>query len=469
MSSFPLQAWWAATPSRAHRTAFAAAGLVAVLVAVSCIIWTSPTVQHAITTGVKAVANVDPAVAKAAALKKRVSVLQQQLWHEQGLLASAKAAALTHQALAATQVASLQQQLVSTQAALTTAKGTLSAARAPSSGGAVTAASVPTKAQLLDPASRYYGMYTAQSPFNYAEMNATSTAVGVQPNLAGYFQGWDKDFRADAVTAAWAHGQLPLLTWESQPSSEPNGVTDQPAYSLPTILSGSYDAYITRYAKSIAATGLPLVIRFDHEMNAVWYPWSEDDGHGNSVNGNAAGDYVKVWQHVWNIFQAEGANQYVIWDWSPNIVNNLTASHKTLAYTQSLYPGDQYVDWVGLSGYLRPPYTTGQAFTFDYTFTPSLDILRSLTSKKILLSEVGASETGGYKPAWITSFFAALTEPANADILGFAWFNEAVTSVIDGVLGTNDWRVDSRPDTLSAFIAGLTNPADNFTLTPPSS
>jgi hypothetical protein len=37
------------------------------------------------------------------------------------------------------------------------------------------------------------------------------------------------------------------------------------------------------------------------------------------------------------------------------------------------------------------------------------------------------------------------------------------------VLGTNDWRVDSRPDTLAAFIAGLTTPADKFTLQPPPS
>jgi mannan endo-1,4-beta-mannosidase len=466
LSSFPLQTWWAASPARAHRTAFAAAGLVAVLVAVSCIIWTSPSVQRAISVGVKAAASIDPAVAKTAALKKRVAELQQQLWHEEGVLKSLQASSAAHQSLAASQLATLQQQLVSTQQQLTTAQGSLSAIHS-ASAGAVKTVSAPTKAQLLDPTSRYYGMYTQQSPFNYSELNATSAKVGVQPNVAGYFQGWDASFRADAVTAAWAHGQLPLLTWESQPSAMGNGVPTQPAYSLPTILSGSFDTYIAQYAKSISETGLPLVIRFDHEMNAVWYPWSEDDGHGNSVNGNATGDYVKVWQHVWNIFQAEGANQYVIWDWSPNIVNNLTATHKTLAYTQSLYPGDQYVDWVGLSGYLRPPYSTGQTFTFDYTFTPSLAILRSLTTRKIFLSEVGASETGGHKPDWITSFFAALALPQNADIIGFAWFDEAVTSVIDGQLGTNDWRVDSRPESLAAFIAGLTNPADNFTLTPP--
>ena len=42
----------------------------------------------------------------------------------------------------------------------------------------------------------------------------------------------------------------------------------------------------------------------------------------------------------------------------------------------------------------------------------------------------------------------------------------AVTSYVEGVRATNDWRIDSRADTLSAFISGLTRPEDDFTLTP---
>ena len=466
MSSFPFQSWWAASPSHARRTAVAASGLVSVLVALSGIIWASPDVRKAISSGAQAVVSADPFLAKNAALAKHVLSLQQQLWHEQGTMTALKATSLSHQAQSASQLAHLQQQLIATQHQLAAAEashGTITSAT-----GATTV-SAPSKAQLLDPTSRYYGMYTQQSPFNYAEMNATSKKVGVQPNLVGYFQGWDQNFRADAVTAAWSHGQLPLLTWESQPSTAGNNEPNQPTYSLSAILSGSFDSYIENYAKGVASTGLPLAIRLDHEMNGVWYPWSEDDGHGGSINGNSPGDYAKAWQHIWNIFQAEGANQYVIWDWSPNIINNLTASHKTLAYTQSLYPGDKYVDWVGLSGYLRPPFSADQKFTFDATYGPSLAILRQITNKKIILSEIGASDVGGHKPAWIASLFAALAEPQNSDIVGFAWFDEAVTTYIGGQLGTNDWRVDSRPEALAAFIAGLTNSADNFVLTPPPS
>ncbi len=323
--------------------------------------------------------------------------------------------------------------------------------------------SAPSRSALLAPSTRLFGLYTTQSPFNWAEYDDVTAKVGVTPNVAGYFQGWDGSFRADAVTRSWAKGALPLLTWESRPITAGNNESVAPDYSLPVILSGKYDDYLRQYARDIVALGLPVAIRLDHEMNGTWYPWSERDWDYNSLNGNGPGDYVAMWRHVHDIFQAEGANQYVIWVWAPNIVNKLPAWAKNSAwYMRSLYPGDDYVDWVGLSGYYRPPYSADQTPTFDYTYGPSLAQLRSFTSKPILLAEVGASEVGGKKPAWIRDFFDALARPENADIVGFAWFNETVTTISGGQRVTNDWRIVSRADSLQAFVDGIHDPAAGF-------
>ena len=145
-----------------------------------------------------------------------------------------------------------------------------------------------------------------------------------------------------------------------------------------------------------------------------------------------------------------------------NIVNNLPAANQTLEYTQSLYPGDAYVDWVGLSGYYRPPYREDQTPTFDYTFGRSLDQLRTITDKPILLAEIGASESGGDKPAWVTDLFDAFTRPENDDIVGLVWFNLPVTTILDGEPFTNDWRITSRPSALQAFVDGISDPAARF-------
>jgi hypothetical protein len=330
----------------------------------------------------------------------------------------------------------------------------------------------PPMAELISPEQRHFGMYTAQAPFNFATFDDAAVKAGSRQSLVGYFGGWDQPFRADAVQNAWGRGLMPMLTWESRPIAAQNDQPEDPQYSLPRIIGdpeasvpGAFDEYLRQYARDIVATGLPLAIRLDHEMNGLWYPWSEQKSDGTSLNGNRPGDFAKMWRHVHDIFEGEGANQFVIWTWAPNIINNLPERHQSIEYLRSLYPGDEYVDWVGVSGYLRSPFKEENDFTFDYTFGRTLEQLREITDKPIILAEIGATEVGGHKPAWIEDVFDAFARPENADVIGFAWFNLAVTTVSQGELITNDWRIESRPESLAAFTEGLADPAAGFKLT----
>lgn len=331
----------------------------------------------------------------------------------------------------------------------------------------------PALVTLLNPTQRHFGMYTAQAPFNFATFDDAALKAGTRQSMVGYFGGWDQAYRGDAVTRAWERGLLPMLTWESRPIAAQNDAVEEPDYSLPRILGdpangvpGAFDDYLRQYARDIVATGLPLGIRLNHEMNGIWYPWSETFGNGSAINGNRPGDYVAVWRHVHDIFEAEGANQFVIWTWAPNIINNLPSRNKSVEFLTALYPGDEYVDWIGISGYLRPPYASNQQFTFDYTFGPTLAQLRQITDKPIILAEIGASETGGNKAAWVADVLDAFTRPENSDLIGLSWFNLAVTTISGGERVTNDWRIDSRADSLEAFTAGIADPAANFFLKP---
>ena len=451
------RAWWASS-SKTERGTFAGATLIILtLAATSAFVWNSP--NNPVNTAVNAVDAVvgptreDELLAERNALLSQVVELQGEL--------DATGADLTASEAEKTKI----------QAALWKTEGQLEALKASRkdapvatqtptetvvTAGAITA---PSKSTLVAPKSPYLGLYTEQAPFNWATYDATAKKIGSNPNTVGYFGGWDEKFRANAVTSAWTRKKLPILTWEARPIAAANDVVDEPEYSLPKILDGDFDAYLTKYARDIKKTGLPLGIRLNHEMNGTWYPWSE------SVNGNSKGDYVKVWKHVHDIFEKEGANKLVIWIWAPNIINNLSSSQKSIDYLSGLYPGDTYVDWVGLSGYLRPNYKPDNDFSFDYTFKPSLDQLRAISNKPIILAEVGASEIGGHKAKWITSLFEGLEKPENSDIVGFSWFSLAVTTYVGGERATNDWRVDSRADTLAAFKAGLNRPTSRFTLT----
>jgi len=454
--------WWAASSKRARLTALGATAIVAALLATSAFVWASP--ENEVRETILGLQEPEPS-ASDKLLAERNALLSQLVDLKSDL-----------EALDADLTAT-EEEKAAIQQALWTAEGQLDAATAaavpktpgktttktPTSTAAVTA---PAKAAIVNPAAQYFGMFTEQAPFNWATYDATAAKVGYTPNTVGYFGGWDEAFRPSAVTRAWSRGTLPILTWESRPILAGNDEILAPEYSLPQIIGGAHDEYLKQYARDIIATGLPLGIRLDHEMNGVWYPWSETDSAGNSLNGNSKGDYVKMWQHVHDIFEAEGANSLVVWIWAPNITNNLPGTHKTAGFLQDLYPGDEYVDWVGLSGYLRPAYKPENDFSFDYTFGASLDELRGITSKPIFLAEIGASETGGHKAAWITSLFEGLADPENSDVIGFSWFSLAVTSYTEGVRATNDWRIDSRADSLAAFAAGFAIPGSRFALAP---
>ncbi len=310
----------------------------------------------------------------------------------------------------------------------------------------------PTKAAIVAAAAageRWFGFYTQQSPFDWTAFDAAERQAGRGAALGGYFQGWDGAFRADAVEASWRRGRLPLLTWQARPLQTDNGDATAPDYTAAAILAGTHDAYLHTYARAVAALGLPLGIRLNPEMNGTWYPWSD------GVNTNQPGDYVRVWRHVHDIFAQEGANRFVIWIWAPGVVTKLAEHRATIGFLRSQYPGDAYVDWLGVSGYYRPPFALDDEPTFDSTFGRTLAQVRRLSARPILLAEVGASEVGGEKPAWVRSFFAGLAEPANADVIGFVWFNLAVTAGTGDQEVTNDWRIDSRADSLAAFRTGL--------------
>ena len=473
------RSWWALTGTRARLAYLGTAILAIMLAAVSVFIWTSPSglVNRVVDSAVEAQED------SAAMVAERNRLLDALVEAKAKLAESEIALAETEEELGsvAAERNAITDELRSLEAELKRLESTRrpTAKPAPAAKAAPRAAApaspplvAPSKAELVHPAAPYFGLMTEQAPHNWATFDAVSQKIGLRPNSVGYFGGWDETFRADAVRRAWERNALPVLTWESRPIAAPNNAVDDPQYSLPAIIGdpaagvpGSFDEYLRQYARDIVAGGLPLGIRLDHEMNGDWYPWSERNNVGEPINGNRSGDYVKMWRHVHDIFAEEGAGDLVIWIWAPNIDNNLSDAHREPGYLASLYPGDDYVDWVGVSGYLRPPYKKDNTKTFDYTFTPMLNQLREITDKPIFLAEIGASEIGGHKAAWVTSLFEGLASPENRDIVGFSWFNLAVTSYVQGQRTTNDWRIDSRDDSLSAFSIGIRS-SGRFVLAP---
>lgn len=188
--------------------------------------------------------------------------------------------------------------------------------------------------------------------------------------------------------------------------------------------AGKWDARYAAIARSVAGYGRPVAIRFAHEMNGRWYPWGE-------ANGNRRGQYAAAWRHVVKLFRAQHATN-ALWVWSPNVLRG--ARTPTI---DRYWPGRQYVDVVGLTGYgeyERNP---------DQTYRATLRQVYRLTDKPVVLTETGV-RPGRDKRGWLAAFGPWLRR--NPRIVGFVW---------NQVRRDGTWRYDDTPGDLAAFKSSL--------------
>ena len=300
--------------------------------------------------------------------------------------------------------------------------------------GALTAPASAARSTSPQPAAvdqRVVGLAVAGAPSDLSEVLSISSRTGAAIDQVTFYAAWSNggDFPAADASRIAATGAVPELTWEPW---NPTAGLDQPAYALDAIAAGAHDAYLNRWAKQVKTWGGPLVIRFAHEMNGNWYPWSE------GVNGNGPGDHAAAWRHVVDLFRRAKVSN-VTWTWAANVP---FPGSTPLA---SLYPGDAYVGRVGLDGYnwgTTQPWSSWQSF--GDVFGPGVAELRSISTRPIHISETGAPEAaGGDKAAWITDMWAWLD--AHPKVRGLTWFS---------ILKEADWRVDSSEAALAAWGAG---------------
>jgi len=316
---------------------------------------------------------------------------------------------------------------VSSPAAGSGSHSTLAVAAGSASASPPVPPPVPSRDVFLKPPAPYFGLSTPQSPWSRSELDSLSAKAGAHPTMIQFFVKWTQEFRPDAVSMCYRQHALPLLSWE--PWAGAKYGESQPAFALRRITSGAYDAYIARFARGIRDQRWPVVLRFAHEMNGHWYPWSE------RRSGNRPGEYVQAWRHVHDIFTRVSATN-VIWVWSPNIIRPVP-----LVSLGHLYPGDSYVDWAGIVGYGAGERTAGEVFD------PTIARIRTFTHKPLIITETGA-EPGPTKATWTASLFPWLRR--HRDVVGFTWFE---LSPAQG--GTADWRFSADPRTQRAFHDGI--------------
>ena len=139
-----------------------------------------------------------------------------------------------------------------------------------------------------------------------------------------------------------------------------NNLVDNPVFTRET----------KAYARGIVKFGKPLFLSTMREMNAPWFPW-----------GNNQVASKKVWKYMWQIFEDEGANDYATWVW------DIYCPVGNVSDPRYFYPGDKYVDWIGLSAYsLRKMPITAKSFSSLVSSTYH-EIFRDHANKPIMIAK----------------------------------------------------------------------------------
>jgi mannan endo-1,4-beta-mannosidase len=234
-------------------------------------------------------------------------------------------------------------------------------------------------------------------------------AIGHRTSLFLTYSEWGTGFRIGLARAARKLGEILVV------QIEPMNI------SLSAIANGDYDGYLRMFAESVRKFRYPVILGFAHEMNGDWYSWGK--GH------QPASEWVAAWRHVVDVFR-KVKTPNVAWIW--------TIHHAATGF-QPYWPGNNYVNLVGVDGYFTKPNAT-----FHSLFAASIAGLRKLTRDPILIDETAVSPGTKHMLRDVQQLFAGVKQYR---LLGFVWFDKNQTNMASH----QDWMLETHPLELAAF------------------
>lgn len=281
------------------------------------------------------------------------------------------------------------------------------------------------------------------------EITEYETLLGRRVASVLRYLTWEEHFPIDICNTITQQGAVPLFVWMPDWPSErgdPRRECSPEDTGLDEILAGKHDAYIEQFAQDAIQWGKMVMIRFLYEFNANWYVWSGFKNGG--VDGGP--DKVKsVWKYVVQKFRELGAWN-VKWVWCVHEPSTLVSLEPWNAI-EHYWPGDEWVDWLGIDGFNfypeNPERDNPEYLSFDACFREMYQQLRNLSDKPIQIMTGTGEFVHGLeqttKADWIVDMCTKLPSDYSGIKL-YYWFHYQYNQ-------RTDWRINSSPDTLETF------------------
>ena len=257
-----------------------------------------------------------------------------------------------------------------------------------------------------------------------------AAGIGAANGQLGSWRGAPLD-----IASTWADNNTAQVeVWQLQPGGEfgswnkpldvaIGAIGDQETWSQAA--AGAYDARwrasLTKLRDLWGPRSATMYIRFAHEMNSNWYPWS--------VDASEAGDFVTSWKRFRALQQEVFPASQLVFNVNRESVGNGIDWRKT-------FPGSQYVDVMSVDYYNQYPYVATAADwqaslnATDQYGAPKglqahLDFARSV-GLPLAVSEWSGKARDGDSPAFISGmhdFFSAHAGGGAGQLLYEVLFN----------------------------------------------
>jgi hypothetical protein len=184
------------------------------------------------------------------------------------------------------------------------------------------------------------GVYRFDAPSGPSNVDAFGLWLGRPASVAAAFEAGDTWANIDGASwqlgpwSQWVRGQAGRNVSLAVPMMPSSGG------SLSSCAAGQYDVYWANLANELAYYGLHWAyLRLGWEMDGAWFPWNATPGSGKEAS------YAGCFRRIVQVMrQTQPANQW-------KFVLNPTTTGWSRSYLDAIWPGDQYVDIVGLDIY----------------------------------------------------------------------------------------------------------------------
>jgi beta-mannanase len=219
-------------------------------------------------------------------------------------------------------------------------------------------------------------------------------------------------------------GYIPMITLEDHfVNSNPN--IKQP--NLYSIVEGHFDSFFVAWAKQIKKVDGVVLLRILHEFNGDWYPWCIANNDKNPQL------LIKAYRHIHDIFKEQQVTN-VKFIWCPN---STSFPQEKWNFIMDAYPGNGYVDFVGLDIYNG----AGKASVWRSFRKEGIEnyfiLTQTLPDKPLFICETASRERESSEPhsaqnkaEWIKDMSKTLSSDMSKVKL-LTWFNEKSTFKIN--------------------------------------